>query len=107
MQKASILGSALVGLVCLVMFTALLTAGEAREYRRYDSPDKRHALVVYRKQQIFALPGQSSDSPGYVVLLGPEGTELKRRPVDMVQLVTPPVWKSESVSVKPLLDWKW
>ncbi|MEM7747624.1 MAG: hypothetical protein AAF346_05190 [Pseudomonadota bacterium] len=106
MQKASILGSALVGLVCLVMFTALLTAGEAREYRRYDSPDKRHALVVYREQQIFAFPGQSSDSPGYVVLLGAEGTELKRRSVDMVQLVTAPVWKSESVSVKLLLDWK-
>lgn len=106
MQKASIFGSALVGLVCLIMFTALLTAGEVREYRRYDSPDKRHALVVYREQQIFAVPGQASDAPGYVVLIGSNGRELQRQPVDMVQLVTAPVWKSESVSVKLLLDWK-
>ncbi len=106
MQKASILGSALVGLACLVMFAALLTAGEAREYRRYDSPDKRNALIVYREQQIFALPGQASDAPGYVVLIGPKGRELKRQPLKMVQNVTAPVWTSESVSVKPLLDWK-
>jgi len=106
MQKASILGSALVGLACLIMFTALLTAGEVREYRRFDSPDKRNALIVYREQQIFATPGQASDAPGYVVLIGPKGRELKRQPVDMVQLVTAPVWTPQSVSVKLLLDWK-
>ena len=106
MQKASILGSALVGLACLIMFTALLTAGESREYRRYDSPDKRNALIVYRKQQIFAMPGQASDAPGYVVLVGPRGRELKRQAVDMVQNVTAPVWTTETVSVKLLLDWK-
>lgn len=106
MQKASILGSALVGVACLVMFAALLTAGETQEYRRFDSPDKRNALIVHRKQQIFAMPGQASDAPGYVVLVGLKGQELKRQTVEMVQNVTAPVWTTETVSVKLLLDWK-
>ena len=77
MQKASMFGSALVSMANLVTFTALLTAGKTREYRRFDSPDKRYALIVYWKQQIFVMPGQATGAAGYVVLVGPKRKEIK------------------------------
>jgi len=78
---------------------------DLREIRRFVSPDRRHALIVYRRPLVFAAPGQAGDAPGIVVLETATGTELQRRSVDMVQLVEEPQWTSDRVVVKLLLDW--
>lgn len=95
--------------VCLAILAVFGTSqwlGGAEEYARFPSPDRRHALVVYRQPQLFAMPGQASDAPGRVVLLDARGNVLNERAVDMVQLVSPPVWSETRVTVKLLLEWR-
>ncbi len=78
---------------------------DLREFRRFVSPDGRHALIVYRRPLVFAAPGQAGDAPGIIVLETAGGTELRRRSVEMVQLVDEPQWTPGRVKVKLLLDW--
>jgi hypothetical protein len=55
---------------------------------------------------LFAMPGQGGDAPGHVVLIGPNGRALKRQPIEMVQLATPPHWGAQRVSMKLQFDWE-
>jgi hypothetical protein len=41
-----------------------------------------------------------------VVLIGPNGRALKRQPIEMVQLATPPHWGAQRVSMKLQFDWE-
>ena len=79
----------------------------AEEYARFDSPDARHRLVVYRYPLPFGFPGQSGDSPGRVELQTAEGKVLDSCGVEMVQIVERPEWSRQSVYVKLVLDWSY
>ncbi len=81
------------------------TFRSVEEYARFDSPDGRHALVVYRRPTFFAMPGQGGDAPGTVVLIDKDGTELRRRELEMVQTVHRPRWLRDRVEVTLILDW--
>ena len=72
----------------------------------WHSPDERYELVVYRHPKLFAMPGQGGDAPGTVVLRTKAGQELKRRSVEMVQLVSEPRWGEGVVAIKLLFEWK-
>ena len=78
---------------------------DLQEVRRFESPDGRHAIVVYRRPPVIAAPGQSGDAPSILVLETADGQELRRRTVEMVQLVEEPQWTSDRVRVKLLADW--
>ncbi len=77
----------------------------AEEAYRFKSPDGRHLLIVYRRPRPYAMPGQGSDAPGYVVLVNKRGAVLQRREVGMVQLVYKPRWTPTRVKVKLMFDW--
>ena len=97
----------LVALLCAGgLLVASWHAGGATEYARFISPDERHVLVVYRHPRLFAMPGQGGDAPGTAVLQTKAGEELRRMPVEMVQLVSEPRWSEGAVSVKLLFEWK-
>ena len=103
-------GRILIGfLVALLCAAGLLLAssyhGNTTEYGRFQSPDGRHQVVVYRHPMLFAMPGQGSDAPGTVILLDKAGQELKRTSVGMVQLVSAPRWSADAVSMKLLFNW--
>ena len=93
-------------LACVAVLFGAGCGGGAEEYARYPSPDSAFALVVYRQPALFAMPGQGSDAPGYVVLTDRQGRTLRRAEVAMVQLVEPPRWTASRVEVKLLLDWE-
>ncbi len=74
-------------------------------YRQFHSPNNDWRVVVYRCRSLFAMPGQSSDAPGRVVLIDKEGNIVRQQPIEMVQLATPPVWETERVVMKLQFDW--
>lgn len=78
----------------------------AEEYASFEAPDGACRIVVYRNPRLFAMPGQGSDAPGRIDLVDKNGKVLKSRPIEMVQLISKPVWKKGSVSMKLLFDWK-
>ena len=105
------IGRILLGLlVALICAAALIAAswyfGGTTERSRFQSPDGRHLLVVYRHPMLFTMPGQGSDAPGTVVLQDANGRELNRTPISMVQLISDPRWREDAVSMKLLFDWK-
>lgn len=92
-------------------FVALLVLGWrhaplflAKEYAHYQSPDGRHTLIVFRRPMFFALPGQSGDASGYVVLIGHDGAQLQSRSIAMVQLAHAPQWETDQVSIRQVLN---
>lgn len=78
---------------------------DLHEVQRFESPDGRHAIVVYRRPLVFTAPGQAGDAPGIVVLETAGGTEIHRQGVEMVQLVEEPQWTSDRVRIKLFADW--
>ncbi len=48
-------------------------------YKAYESPDKQYRLVVYRYPLLFAMPGQSADAPGKLVLYDRVGRPLQEQ----------------------------
>ena len=79
---------------------------EAEAYRIFNSPDKRFQIVVLRNPAIFAMPGHSSDSPGYFQLRDARsGLVLRESKVEMVQLVDRVEWSPTHVNVRLLAEW--
>ena len=79
----------------------------AEEYRTFASPDGRFQIVVYRIPTGDAMPGQSSDAPGYFQLRDVRTSRvLHERSVEMVQLVDRIEWSPTNVDVRLLADWK-
>ena len=78
-------------------------------YREYLSPEGgRFKIVVYRKPQFFAYPGQSSDAPGKVELIeSSTGRVLERTDVEMVQMVNVVEFEDGKVRVEwgIVADW--
>jgi len=79
----------------------------AREYRTYDSPDRRFQIVVYRIPVFAAMmPGQASDAPGYFQLQESKtGRILEDQDVEMVQQIQQVEWSPTQVRVEILADW--
>lgn len=78
----------------------------AEKYRTFASPDGRFQIVVYRIPSSVAMPGQSSDAPGYFQLRDTRtGRVLQERSVEMVQLVDLIEWSPTNVDVRLLADW--
>jgi hypothetical protein len=78
----------------------------ADKYRTFASPDGRFQIVVYRIPSRVAMPGQSSDSPGYFQLRDARtGRVLRESSVEMVQLVDHIEWSTTNVDVRLLADW--
>jgi hypothetical protein len=100
--------------VTLLIVMAALVAGirshrraRASEYRSYASPDGRFRFVVYRISSTFAMPGQSSDAPGFVRLYDlRSGRILQEKDVEMVQLIDQFEWSSTNLYIKLFADWK-
>jgi len=94
-----------VGMLVAFGLHALRRSG-AKEYRTFASPDGRFQIVVYRIPSLIAMPGQSSDSPGYFQLRDARtGRVLQERSVEMVQLVDWVEWSRTNVDVRLLADW--
>ena len=73
-------------------------------YSTFTSPNGQYTLEVYaRSWHIF--PGQSGDAPGVVKLRDNSGTVMHKMPLEMVQLVDQPEWRTNGVAVKLLFDW--
>ena len=102
---------------CLMAITVLLAVGfnvylgsQAEAYRSDNSPDGRFRVVVYRLPMPVAMPGQSSDAPGFVRLYDQKrGRTPKQSSVRMVQLVDQLEWSSTNLYPKPdlLVVQKW
>ena len=90
----------------LVIALAVATTREST-YLEFHSPDKRLAIVVKRKTQLFGVgPGQSGDAPGRVLLVDAKGTILREAPIEMVQLIEVGTWGTRSVEVRPFGEWR-
>lgn len=76
------------------------------DYRRYESPDGRFQIAVFRLPTFFAMPGGGSDAQGHFVLLEKQtGRVLREQAVEMVQLVDEVTWSATNVQVGILADW--
>lgn len=99
------LGFIVLGIASVVIFM-LLRQPKGEEYRRYSSPDGRFEIVVFRIPTAFAMPGGSSDAPGYFQLLDTKtGRVLHKQDVEMVQLVDQVTWSDTNVEIRLLADW--
>ena len=78
----------------------------AAEYRSYLSPDGRFKMVVYRLPMLVAMPGQSSDAPGFVRLYDQRsGRILQQKDVEMVQNIDQFEWSPTNLYIKLFADW--
>ncbi len=79
----------------------------AEEYRSYVSPDRRFKMVIYRIPMDTAMPGQSSDAPGFVCLYDQRtGRMLQQKNVEMVQMIDQFEWSSTNLHIKLFADWR-
>jgi hypothetical protein len=78
----------------------------AAEYRSYMSPDGRFKMVVYRLPMLVAMPGQSSDAPGFVRLYDQRsGRILQQKDVEMVQDIDRFEWSPTNLYIDLFADW--
>jgi hypothetical protein len=106
-RKWVLLIPAVIGLVFLLPHgvRAVRRVG-AHEHWIDHSPDRRFQIVVYRMPMLSAMPGQSSDAPGYFQLRDSQtGRVLEDKDVEMVQLVQLAEWSPSSVRVGILANW--
>lgn len=76
-------------------------------FREYMSPDRKFKIVVYGFGSLLpTMPGQGSDGPGEVRLcrIG-NGKALKRKRIDMVQIVDDVTWSPTNVYIKSVAEW--
>jgi hypothetical protein len=85
-----------------------LTRKPIEPYREYLSPDGKFKLAIYRFSRLPpVMPGQSGDAPGEVRLYRTDnGKLLKRKGVEIVQIVDDWTWTATNVSIKFVADWK-
>jgi hypothetical protein len=92
--------------VALVVTFMILRRPKSEEYRRFSSPDGRFQIAVFRIPTAFAMPGGSSDAPGYFQLVDTQtGRVLREQTVEMVQLADHVTWSATNVDVRLLADW--
>ena len=104
-QLVAILAVLIVGVLVASGLRAWRRSG-AEEYRTFASPNGRFQIVVFRIPSRVAMPGQSSDSPGYFQLRDARtGRVLRESSVEMVQLVDRIEWSPTNVDVRLLADW--
>jgi hypothetical protein len=84
-----------------------LYRSSATEYRSYLSPDGRFKMVVFRLPMLMAMPGQSSDAPGFVRLYDQRsGRILQQKEVEMVQNIDQFEWSPTNLYIKLFADWR-
>jgi hypothetical protein len=100
---------ALIGALVLVALVAAIVVVMSRREERYvefASPDGRFKIVVNRRPSLFGVaPGQSGDAPGRALLVDRSGHVLREEPLEMVQLVETPQWRTGAVEVRPFGEW--
>jgi hypothetical protein len=99
----------LLGVLALCVLTPLLWNWEhGGEYRSFSSPDGRHKVVVVRSRTWFAsMPGQSSDTPGWVEIYDLQREKLiARKRIEMVQMVDEVNWSATNVEIKFVGQWQ-
>ena len=98
----------ILGVSVLIAFGLhVLYRASAAEFRSYLSPDGRFKMVVYRLPMPMAMPGQSSDAPGFVRLYDQRsGRILQQKDVDMVQNVDQFEWSPTNLYIKLFADWR-
>lgn len=79
--------------------------GDIENYRVFVRPDGAYRVVVLRRPQPTAMPGQASDAPGLVQLLNRQGQVMNQTDVEMVQLVEAVDWSDDGVHIKLVVDW--
>jgi hypothetical protein len=71
----------------------------------YSSPHGGYKVIVYRYPMLFSFPGGASDARGLVCLVNSDGREIRREPVQMVQLVESVKWSDTNVEIIFVFDW--
>ena len=100
-----------VAAICLLLIAAWLAFFLTREheYLRIASPDGRYAAVVtYRAYETLlpALPGQSSDMPGFIRIEDQHGSNFGRIEVPMVWMARDLEWTSDGARLALAGEWK-
>lgn len=93
--------------LCMLVLLWLGVACQASpsEYRRFESPDGRFAVVVLSRPTRGLLPGQAGDASGVVQLQTREGKILAEEEVELVQVVHEVRWEPDRVDVKLVAEW--
>jgi hypothetical protein len=94
--------------ICLALggISVFVRRPRGHEHRRYESPDGRFQIAVFRVPTLLAMPGGGSDAPGRFYLLETHtGRVLGEQAVEMVQLVDQVTWSATNVQVGILADW--
>lgn len=98
-------------LLLLMILTALLVMvllvqKPVSQVKRFQSPFTNHYLILYRYNSILPIvPGSSSDLSGFICLYDGNGDLLKKKDVEMLQLVNDVKWTNEKVLIKFVADW--
>lgn len=93
-------------LLLALAVAVLVLKGREESYATFRSPDQRFEVVVLRKRSVIGMiPGQSSDSPGRVLLRDRSGRVIREAPVEMVQLAQVAQWSASTVWIQPFGEW--
>src|SRR5262245_44331339 len=97
----------ILGVSALTFGLRALYRSSATEYRSYMSPDGRFKMVIYRLPMLTAMPGQSSDAPGFVRLYDQKnGRILQQKDVEMVQIIDQFEWTPTNLYITLFADWR-
>lgn len=94
-----------VAALLILAIGAAVTGCKLEPYRTFERPDGLYRVEVWRWPQLFAMPGQASDAPGFVRLMDATGKVLAEVPVEMVQLVEDVDWSDGHAYIKLIVDW--
>ena len=105
-QRGNVLASVLVAAMLACAAGGLPAVGAEPElYRVFVRPDGAYRVVVLRRPQAFAMPGQAGDAPGIVQLFDRDGHLLNQADINMVQMVEAVDWSDHRARIKRLVDW--
>ena len=72
-------------------------------YKEYTNPGRQYTVVIYRYPSLFAMPGQSGDGRGKIVLRrNSDGRTIGKMPLEMVQLISRVEWQPTFVDLGPV-----
>lgn len=76
-------------------------------YKSYQSPDGRFTVeVTIEEGGEDGFPGMSGDQSGYVKLMNSTGEVLRKKHVEMVNIVDEPRWGENMVDIKFVAEWQ-
>ena len=105
-RRASLFVILLTVFLCIVG-AAIFLNPTPEEYRSVWSPNGEYRMVVYRyRERVSVMPGQGSDSHGFVRLYDRSGRKLNETQVEMVSIADHVEWFPNDVIIPGLLDWK-